>query len=251
MRRPAVVVARGGLTLAATALLAVLAAGCSRNPPGTALFPLDPGRHWTYRVVTELEDGTREESPLTLRTLRQDTLEAHQAPDPGPAWHRQSDTGADYWLRSDDTGVYRVASKSEIDPEPQPDPTRRYVLKAPYTVGTQWQTDTAPYLLIDNTNFPREARHRHPALPMLFSIVAVDAAVEADGHRYSGCTQVEGRGQLRIFASSVGGWRDVPLIAREWYCPGVGLVRLERDELVGATGLVFGGKLVMELQDGG
>lgn len=238
-----------GLLCAVAALL--LMAGCGQPPAAAKLFPLEPGRSWVYRSVTELEDNTREQETITLRTLAKDTLTVEQAAEPGPAWHRHSDGGADYWLRADDTGIYRVASKSELDAEPQPDATRRYVLKAPYTVGTQWQTDTAPYLLLENTNFPRETRHRHPAVPMLFSITAVDAAVEADGRRFTGCTKVEGNGQLRIFSSSVGGWRDVPIVAREWYCPGVGLVRLEREELVGSSGLVFGGRLVMELVDEG
>ncbi|WP_428422937.1 hypothetical protein [Methylibium sp.] len=232
-------------------LLAALLGGCGKPPAATKLFPLEPGRTWVYRSTSDLEDNSRAQETLTLRTLAPDVLTVEQAADPGPAWHRHSDGGADYWLRADDSGIYRVASKSEIDAGPQPDAARRYVLKAPYTVGTQWQTDTTPYLLLENTNYPRESRYRFPTVPMLFSITAVDAAVESDGRRYSGCTKAEGNGQVRIFSSSVGGWRDVPIVAREWYCPGVGLVRLEREELVGSSGLVFGGRLVMELMDEG
>ena len=39
----------------------------------------------------------------------------------GSAWHRRSDTGLDYWLRADATGIYRVAAKSDVDAEPKPD----------------------------------------------------------------------------------------------------------------------------------
>jgi hypothetical protein len=239
---------RRAFALGAAAACAALAAGCSDLPPQAALFPLEPGHSWTYRVTSEFEDRSRVQEQLGLRTLARATLAAREGLEAGPAWHRRSDSGADYWLRADASGIYRVASKSELDAEPRPDRARRYVLKAPYTVGTQWQAETAPYLLQRRADFPREVRHSHPSLPMLYSITAVDQAVEAAGRRYTGCLQVEGVGQLRLFTDPVGGWRNLPIRAREWYCPGVGLVRLEREELVGgATGFVYGGKLVMEL----
>jgi len=53
---------------------------------------------------------------------------------------------------------------------------------------------------------------------------------------------------LRLFADPVSGRRDLPLATTEWYCRGVGLVRLERDEPAGSA-LLSGGKLTMELVD--
>lgn len=52
---------------------------------------------------------------------------------------------------------------------------------------------------------------------------------------------------MRLCANPTSGWRDVPLTTLEWYCPGVGLARLERDETANSP-FLNGGRLRMELQ---
>lgn len=238
----------GGLP--ALLLGTLLLAACQPPPRGTALFPLDDGRRWTYRVITEREDEGREVEQITLRNLGAETLGEDEARQPGPAWRRRSDSGVDYWLREDASGIYRVASKSDLQERPQPDAQRRYVLKQPLAEGTHWIAETTPYLLQRTQDWPREIRHSHPSLPMSFSIQALGVTARANGVAFEGCVQVEGRGKLHLFVDPVAGFRDVPIVQREWYCPGVGLVRLERDELTGSPRYLFGGRLVMELIEG-
>lgn len=223
-------------------LLAVgLLAGCGGPAGDTSLFPLAEGHVWTYRVSTEDESNQVEHETLVLRTLGRDSL------DDGPAWRRRSDSGADYWLRADETGIYRVASKSDVEAAPTADPARRYVLKAPFAVGTQWQAHTTSYLLQRRQEFPREIRHSHPPVPMSYVIEAVGEAVQTPAGQFAGCLRVRGQASMRVFADPVVGWRDLPLTTTEWYCPSVGLVRLRRDEPGGFTFLT-GGTLTMELQ---
>ena len=50
------------------------------------------------------------------------------------------------------------------------------------------------------------------------------------------------------FASPVLGWKDMPLTTREWYCTGVGLVKLVREEPAGSTYL-GGGTTTLELKE--
>ncbi len=225
---------------------ALVLAGCQGQPRGSEYFPLAGERVWTYRIITELEDETREVDSLTLRALGKDMLDDFAAKKAGEAWHRRSDSGVDYWLRSDETGIYRVASKSDLQAEPQADPQPRYVLKQPYAVGTNWTGETAPYLLLRTQDWPREIRHTHPTLPITYAIVATEQEVKANGRAYSGCLKVEGRGVVHLFVDPVAGFRDVPVTQREWFCPGSGLVRLEREELTGSR-YTYGGRLVMEL----
>jgi hypothetical protein len=45
----------------------------------------------------------------------------------------------------------------------------------------------------------------------------------------------------------VAGWRNMPLTTTEWYCRGVGLVRLERREPSLGSSFLTGGSLTMEL----
>ena len=232
---------RARAALLAAAVLALLA-GC-KEPPGSSLFPLEEGRRWTYRLSSEWENDTRERETVVLSNLGRDS-----ALESGSAWHRRSDTGLDYWLRADATGIYRVAAKSDVDAEPKPDPAPRFVLKAPIAVGTSWQTTTTTYLMRRNSEFPPEIRHAHPSVPVVWTIEALDDRVEVPAGRFEQCVRVKGLALLRLFADPVNGFKDMPLTTLEWYCPGVGLVKVERREPANSTFLT-GGTMMMELME--
>jgi hypothetical protein len=218
-------------------------AGCTAKPPTDALFPLEAGHRWTYRVTTQSGDDTSDRETLTLRTLGAEDLPLL---DTKGAFRRRSDTGIDYWLRADETGIYRVASKTDIQAEAVLDKPLRFVLKAPYTVGTQWQATTTSYLLMRRSEFPREIRHSHPSIPMNYQIEAVDERVETPAGPHSGCLRVKGVGSVRVYADPASGWRDMPLTTTEWYCKGVGLVKVQRDEPA-QSAFLTGGSRTLEL----
>jgi len=230
-------------TAFASAAVAACLAGCERGAPVDSLFPLAAGHRWTYRVTTRGDDDVSERELLTLRTLGPETVPALGA----PAWRRRSDSGIDYWLRADASGVYRVGSKSDLDAEPQPDKAPRFVLKAPFTIGTQWQSTTTAYLLMRRNEFPREIRHTHPSVTMLYTIAAVDEAVETPAGRFAHCLRVQGTASVRVYADPASGWRDMPLTTIEWYCPDVGLVRVERSEPA-KSAFLTGGTRTLELE---
>jgi hypothetical protein len=226
-------------------LLALLSlAGCQRQTPSEALFPLEAGHRWTYRVTTRTGEDTSERESLTLRTMGP---EAMTALDGKSAWRRRSDSGVDYWLRADETGVYRVATKSDLDAEPHLDKPQRFVLKAPYTVGTQWQAATTSYLLMRRNEFPREIRHSHPSIPMSYQIEAVAETVDTPAGHFETCLKVRGTGSVRVYADPASGWKDMPLTTTEWYCKGVGLVKLERNEPA-QSAFLTGGSRTLELE---
>lgn len=220
-------------------LLPLLAA-CGARAPGDALFPLEPGRQWTYELRTERENEPVERETRVLETLPAEPL------DGAPAVRRRSDGGVDYWLRSDASGIYRVASKSDVDPGPKRDREPRYVLKAPIAPGTSWRAGTTAYLLMRRESFPREVRYSHPEVPMNYVIEALGETLELRAGHFEGCVRVRGQASLRLFADPVAGWRDLPLITTEWYCPGVGLAKLVREEPANSA-FLSGGRLTMEL----
>jgi hypothetical protein len=230
------------LRRAAAALPAVLVA-CHAPAPGDEYFPLAAGHRWQYDQRIERENLVVEHDTVELVTAGRETVAGL---DGGPAWRRRSASGVDYWLRSDASGIYRVATKSDVDAEARPDPVRRYVLKRPLSVGTTWQAATTAYLLRRRQEFPREIRHSHPQVPMHYVIEALGERLSTRAGRFEDCLRVRGDARLRLFADPVQGWRDMPLTTREWYCKGVGLVRLEREEPAASTFLT-GGRLVLEL----
>jgi hypothetical protein len=226
---------------AAAAWVGVWLAACSSSPPPSGFFPLEAGHRWTYDVKTEWDNNIVEHEDLVLSTHGNDGRI-----DGGGAYRRRSEDGVDYWLRSDDTGIYRVASKSDLDAEPKLDAQRRYVLKAPFAAGSSWQASTTAYLLRRRNEFPREIRHTHPQIDMTYTIEALGQSVQTRAGKHDNCLRVKGQAAVRVYADPVVGWRDMPLTTTEWYCDGVGLVRLTREEPAPATFLT-GGTLTMEL----
>lgn len=221
-------------------LLLGLLAGCGAASPGDELFPLGPGHRWTYELRSEYENDTIEREIRVLETLPAQELDGRSA------FRRRSDSGVDYWLRADASGIYRVASKSDLDAAPRPDKEPRFVLKAPIAVGTSWRASTTAYLLMRREAFPREIRHSHPEVPMNYTIESLGETVEVPAGRFERCVRVRGSATLRLFADPVAGWRDLPLTTTEWYCPGVGLAKLVREEPARSSFLT-GGTLTMEL----
>jgi hypothetical protein len=231
--------------LLAPLLACGLLAGCD-GPRGDTLFPLAKGHRWAYRITTAYEDPavpTQQE----LLTVRSDGASA--APD-GQAWRRTSASGMAYWLRSDETGIFRVASRGPLDDQPRRDDPVRYVLKAPYVAGTAWEASTTPYVLQRRNEFPHELRHlnRYRTLEMKYRIEQVGQAVRTAAGDFSGCLVVQGVAEIRLMVDELFAWREVPITTREWYCPRVGLVRQERVEH-SPTKFVLGGTVTLELVD--
>lgn len=227
-------------TPTALALAAALAAGCGDKPaPSAALFPLEPGHVWTYHQQIEAV-GRSDSSWLVMRTLPDEEYGG------ATAYRRRSDDGNDYWLRRDATGIFRVATKHELQEEPDKDEAPRYVLKEPLAVGTEWQSTTIPYLLERRQGFPMEVRHEGKAVPMRYAIEATSETVTVPAGRFERCLRVRGQAVVRLYADGVVGWKDMPLTTTEWYCPGPGLVKLQREEPANSV-FLSGGSLALEL----
>lgn len=227
------------LTAAPVALLlagvAISAYHSWRNAAaGGDYFPLAPGHHWRYAVSYEGDDVPADQMQV-LRVDRRVQLGEHDTA------VRRDELGLEYYLVADASGIYRVARKNDVEEQATLDPAPRYVLKQPFAVGSEWVADTVPYLLRRKNEFPRELRDSH-RVSMSYRIERVGETVEVPAGTFSGCLLVQGSAAVRLYTDPVNGFNDVPLITREWYCPGVGLARYERDELV-RSGFMTGGRV--------
>jgi hypothetical protein len=210
-------------------------AGC-QPVASDSWFPLVAGREQVYQVRMAGESATTTE--WTLRVQGPADIDGQAV------MVRHHSVGVSYYLREDEAGIRRLATRLDIDAEPSRDAQALWVLKAPYRVGTEWTTPTVPYLIVRKNEYPRELRDSHRAL-MYWRIESVDDEVTTATGTHKPCLRVVGRASLNLYTDPVNGFNDVPLTSREWYCKGSGLVKFERDETV-APGFMVGGTLKAE-----
>lgn len=222
--------------------LAVVLPGCDDPPKGDKMFPLGNGRAWTYLVTTDYEGLQPTTTEMTITAHGADNLSGEKA------WRRRADTGFNYWLKSDETGIFRVARKHALDLKVVPDKTQRYVLKKPYVPGTKWSADTTSYMLQRRNEVPKRVSTSHKSFAMNYEIEKTDVELETPAGKFDGCLQVVGISKLYLWVDLEFGFRNMPLTTREWYCPDVGLVRLERSE-PSPSRFMIGGKKTLELID--
>ena len=212
--------------------------GCSGRDLGNDLFPLREGDAQTLAVSYRMDEPRDPER--WVMHVRPPTVFQDQ-----PVAVRHHSAGVSYYLKIDDQGIRRVATRTDIDRDPTPDADPVWVLKAPYQVGTEWITPTVPYLIQRRNEHPRDLKYTHKAL-MTWRIEAVDDTVRlADGSTHQPCLRVVGEARLNLYTDAVNGFTDVPLISREWYCQGKGLLKFEREEKV-PEGFLTGGVLSAE-----
>lgn len=235
---PAEPVPRDDWPFAPAVLALALLGGCSGRDMGNEWFPLRAGEEQHYAVAFT-GDEPREPERWSLRVQGPVEYDKEQV------MVRHHSAGVGYYLLSDGQGVRRVATRTDIDNQPTPDAEAQWVLKAPYQVGTEWTTPTVPYLIQRKNEHPRDLKYTHKA-QMTWRIEAVDDTVKlADGSSHQPCLRVVGQARLNLYTDPVNGFTDVPLISREWYCKGLGLVKLEREEKV-PSGFLTGGVLSAE-----
>jgi hypothetical protein len=222
-------------------LACVLLTACTAPSVGDPMFPLTEGRQWTYKSTIVYDDATDPAIEEVVLSARGSEQIGEQK-----AWRRRSDSGVDYWLRFDETGTYRIASKTDVDRDPKIDPNPRYVLRKPYAVGTEWSVPTSAFILERPNEYRRQFRYTHKPFPVTFRIEGVNEKVSTPSGNFDACLKVSGKAMIKLYVDALGVWDDVPLLTTEWYCPEVGLVKLVRRE-TSPSKLVRGGELTMLL----
>ena len=222
--------------------LCVLVAGCKPGHDSTSYFPLAPGARWTYSVQTDAE-GAPARQQQTISVLDERRYEGK------PLFIRRSETagniGVEYWLRAQPDGIVRIAQRVDLEETATLDAAPRTVLKLPLAIGASWSAPTVPYTVMRKNEYPREVKYGR-GMPMAYTVEALEEKVTVPAGSFEHCARVVGRAELTLFTDPVRGFNKVPVTTTEWYCRGVGLVKLERVETL-ATMFYTGGKVVMEL----
>jgi hypothetical protein len=229
--------------IGAFALLCLSA--CDQPAKDNPLFPLAAGKQWTYQIETVYDAP---DAKTTSHTLEIRNLGSAQLSDGSQAWVRRSNNGHEYWLVTDNTGIHRVALKSPTKEQAVMDIEARTVLPAGLAVGNTWTNTTVPYFLRRRNEKPAEFRYlnKYKDLPMVFKVVDMDAALQTPAGNFEHCVRVDGSMEIMLWNDDAFAYKPTPIVSREWFCPGVGLAQVERDEPTTAK-LFQGGTMRMRL----
>ena len=218
---------------------------CDQPAKDNPLFPLAAGKQWTYQIETVYDAP---DAKTTTHTLEIRNLGSAQLSDGSQAWVRRSNNGHEYWLVTDSTGISRVALKSPSKEQAVMDFEPRTVLPAGLAVGSTWTNTTVPYFLRRRNEKPAEFRYldKYKDLPMVFKVVNLDTALQTPAGNFEHCVRVDGIMEMMLWNDEAFAYKLTPILSREWYCPGVGLAQVERDEPTTAK-LFQGGTMRMRL----
>lgn len=225
----------------AVAAAALLVQGCGETP-ASSYFPTAEGAEWIYEVTTDT-DGKTSRDIQTIRSLGERSYEGE------PVVIRRSELGqsigVEYMLRVHEHGITRIGQRTDLEEASVLDEPPRTVLKLPLKQGVAWSTPTVPYTVLKKNEYPREIKYSKPIL-MTYTVESTDEQVVVPAGTFEHCARVQGQATLTLYTDPVNGFTKIPVTTNEWYCPGVGLTKLERMEKL-ATEFFSGGSVQMAL----
>lgn len=247
--------AKSGLVVLGVMLLQA----CQQFPDPKDYFPLEKGLKWHYRVSEQLvgqdsRDKEREHR-FSIENLGEIALGGEFA-DQEVSIRRTSDDTEYYILKNDD-GVYRIGKRTQVELKPRFDKEMRTILPiaavqaaatgTPLTStvveemgseneafavknkGLHWYLETQPYILHATSSHslpdPKERRFN-----LAFDVISTTAEVRVPAGMFKNCIQLQGKGAISFYADPRIGYQEVIITQTEWYAPGVGLVKLVREE---------------------
>jgi hypothetical protein len=221
----------------------LLLAGCTPEPKGDSYFPLQVGSRWTYDLTSDIDGAISHDTqvssvPRTIDYASGDQVFVRRA-------EVEGGIGVEYWLRHDKVGISRIAQRTDVDEIAKLDPNARTVLKLPLTVGASWMVPTQTFVIGPKTDLGQRDI-KMPKVLMTNVVEGMEEEVTVPAGTFKHCARVIGNGILPLYLDAVQGFKDIPIVNREWYCKGVGLVKVERVEQLSST-LFSGGMITMEL----
>ncbi len=207
---------------AALAFACACLSACASNERD--FYPLDEARWWVYDITETVLDEDRERRYVVanLGTTRLD----------GETVFVQSMQSASRaYLRRAGDGVVQVAQRPAREETSLSSATPHVVLPPQLNVGQRWSVPSTLGLIESRTFAPadRVIARRYP-FALNKTLASISDTVDVPGGRFGGCLRIDGEGQAFVPTDRGNSEAVVTIQTREWYAPGVGLVKLERSE---------------------
>lgn len=205
--------------------IAFTLSSCSKKPVGSEYFPLNKGITWTYDLKIQYTN----EKEVVDRQLIITNLGLEKFGEKS-YYVRRTSSNIDYYHNFDEQGLYREGLRTIVETKPRLDRERRYVLKQPLEIGTEWREISRPILML--RVYPYRVKVGKDAqVPMSYRIESLSETVTVPAGTFNNCIKVVAEGVFKIYTDAVNGETEIPVRQEEWYAPGVGLVKQVRSEL--------------------
>lgn len=201
---------------------------CSTDPEPDRYFPLEEGTRWIYSVTMKTMDGEQELRQVVQAGPKITNTQI-------PIYQRRVLGGPLFQYAVDDQGITRLEQGRGRGAT-----LESLVLPANREVGNTWaaasqtsalQSSGEPWESLFKLNIP---------VVMEYAIAGDNEVVETGVDEFENCLLIEGTGEATRDMGDLLGETTVSVTSREWYAPGVGLVRMERTETSTATSLAHG-----------
>ena len=125
--------------------------------------------------------------------------------------------------------------------------TLRYTLEM-RNLGSAALADGSTAWLRRRNEQPAEFRYldKFKNIPMVFTVADMDVKIITPAGQFEHCMRVDGKMGMMLWNDQANAYKPTDLTTREWYCPDVGLVQVERDEPTTAK-FFQGGSMRMKL----
>lgn len=212
--------------------------GCRNADHTTSYFPVEPGHEWQYRVQRSTMDGT-EELRHIVRSI------APPAQMAGITGAKAGLDGRTTFYTSDAQGVYRLAPAGPAE-RSGPATISELVLPHTPTADSTWRSPARTSLL-ESSAPPWETLFRvRTQLLMDYQVEDLDASITTPAGHFEHCLLILGTASETRNAGTLIGEAHIRITVREWYAPGIGMVRMEREEIMD-NAAIDRGTVVMEL----
>lgn len=221
--------------------------GCEQKPAPDDYFPLNAGLSWEYQV-TRISEGQKEVDRFRIDNVsygpRQDLGEELAGFD---IVDRRTSDGTHYYLYKDEGYLYRAGKRTLIEYKPRIDSPQRLIMPTmdDMEAGATWNLDTVPYLIHSTHSHVSWEQTIHE-FDLAFELVSTDETLSTPAGNFSNCLKIEGRALIGLYADPKLGYQELEVIQTEWYAPGIGLVKLVREEPLEME-MFVGGTLSYEL----
>ncbi|HSR62600.1 MAG TPA: hypothetical protein VLN56_04260 [Gammaproteobacteria bacterium] len=204
-------------------ILIVIVATTGCGPSGDRYFPLDEGRYWRYDMIYETMDG-RFKGIYALEMLETEEKEGREI------YIARTIDGELIFYTVDEQGVKRSGSEKTVDRNTTYSGEELYVFRYPLKEGTEWESVTVSKALIKTGPPQKTEFHIRARVPVSVRIESMHDTVRVPAGTFRNCMRVVLSGDSFINAGNYVGRTIVKVKETNWYAPGVGLVKSERNE---------------------